>query len=409
MSRGQWEGRAKALVVAVSLALLIGLAVGLFLLLFERTEREFFREPSAEVRSNPLAAARLFLEEMGAEVTEQRGVGTLPTPEGTLLVMMPEEVGLTDEEWASLAEWAKWGGSLIIGPEPQVLDVFGLEVEPWNGYGIPVVYSPEDGPPPEPEAEEEEPGDDPAAGDEGAGEAAEEEDGDELVEVELPWVAEPFRVVMYPASRLAAAEGGEFPSGGHLYVAEEEDGGRIVLVRDMEAFDNYLIGEEDNAALLLALVADRIDEPVVLARASIRPTLMAKLLRRGWPFWVSALVLLAAWVWSRSRRFGPLAADPEPGRRSLAEHLAASGEFLWRGGHHAGLLSAARDAVLTRAAASHPGWENLPWGRRCERLARGTGLEAREVAEALHSPSPRAEDFVRHMWILEKVRLKQAR
>ena len=41
----------------------------------------------------------------------------------------------------------------------------------------------------------------------------------------------------------------------------------------------------------------------------------------------AAAVLLAAWLWSTSRRLGPLIPQPPATRRSMVEHVAASGSL----------------------------------------------------------------------------------
>ncbi|WP_041499709.1 DUF4350 domain-containing protein, partial [Xanthomonas sacchari] len=76
------------------------------------------------------------------------------------------------------------------------------------------------------------------------------------------------------------------------------------------------------------------------------PSLWRTLFTRGWPAWLPALLILLAWLWSRMQRFGPLRAAPAEDRRSLLEHVRASGEHLLRFGRADLLHAAVREAFL---------------------------------------------------------------
>ena len=66
------------------------------------------------------------------------------------------------------------------------------------------------------------------------------------------------------------------------------------------------------------------------------------------------LLALLAWLWMRMQRFGPLLPPPMPARRSLLEHVEASGEHLLRYGKLGVLHGAMRDAVLARLRRRDP-------------------------------------------------------
>ncbi|KLD68954.1 hypothetical protein Y886_43930, partial [Xanthomonas hyacinthi DSM 19077] len=83
-------------------------------------------------------------------------------------------------------------------------------------------------------------------------------------------------------------------------------------------------------------------------------SLWRTLFTRGWPAWLPALLMLLAWLWSRTQRFGPLLASPAGDRRSLLEHVRASGEHLFRYGKAALLYTAMRQAFLTRLRRRAP-------------------------------------------------------
>jgi hypothetical protein len=87
-------------------------------------------------------------------------------------------------------------------------------------------------------------------------------------------------------------------------------------------------------------------------------------------------------------RFGPLLPAPEAARRSLLEHVVATGRFLWRERETKRLVQRTRAAMLKRLALSHPGWAALPEPELRTQLAALSGLSELDIMRALHK-----EDF----------------
>ena len=86
-----------------------------------------------------------------------------------------------------------------------------------------------------------------------------------------------------------------------------------------------------------------------------RPSIWVLMTARAWPIAWSLAVLVVAGLATLARRFGPqLEAAPRE-RRQLAEHVAATGAFLWRIGCEDTLLAAERQALGRRLGRGRGG------------------------------------------------------
>ena len=109
---------------------------------------------------------------------------------------------------------------------------------------------------------------------------------------------------------------------------------------------------------------------------------------------LSALLLLATWLWMISRRFGPTLPNPEPLRRRIMEHIEASGAYLWKTHHREALVDAVREDVLATAARRHPGWTGMNRQEREEHIAELTGMTTEAARRLLDGFKPATrQDF----------------
>ena len=112
------------------------------------------------------------------------------------------------------------------------------------------------------------------------------------------------------------------------------------------------------------------------------PSLLALVWRRGAPFVVLGLALIGAAIWRRSDRHGPLAPAAQAPRRSLAEQLRGTGQFLAR--HGADALRAAAVHALDEAARRRiEGYAGLDPAARVEAVAGLTDLSPKAIDAAL--------------------------
>ena len=126
---------------------------------------------------------------------------------------------------------------------------------------------------------------------------------------------------------------------------------------------------------------------VHLVYAAQMPSLWRTVLLRGWMVWAPLLLALAAWLWMRMQRFGPLVPAPAAERRSLLEHVRASGEHLYRYGRGVMLYAAVRQAFLARLRRRDAVAAALSGEPQVAAIAERTGLPADRIRTALHAPA----------------------
>jgi hypothetical protein len=129
------------------------------------------------------------------------------------------------------------------------------------------------------------------------------------------------------------------------------------------------VGELDHAELGWRLASA---QPVLLYLRMRSPPLLDWIQRDAWPVAVAAALLLLLWLARIIPRFGPLEPAEEPPRRSLLEHIVASGRFLWSRGAGASLLEAARERAVRLARRRGVPTQSITAGPRNARLDANT-------------------------------------
>ncbi len=125
------------------------------------------------------------------------------------------------------------------------------------------------------------------------------------------------------------------------------------------------------------------------------PSLWRTLLRHAWPVWLPLLLALLAWLWMRSQRFGPLLPSPREERRSLLEHVRASGEHLHRYGKTPLLFDAVRQAFLARLRRRAPVAAALAGEAQVQAIADHLRWPPERVRLALQTPPSRDDTPLR--------------
>ncbi len=362
--------RRPTLVVGL-LAVLLG---GAFLLLFERVEEEIETGPLGAARGNPLLAAERLLSRLGVPAASVRGPLRLPPTDHALLLLTSRRT-LGPARAQRLLDWVDAGGHLILTPRAAAAEEADPLLAP---LGVEVQR---------PDAK-----------------------GTEVVSLRAAPGAGEHRVALPRGPRLAP---GSTPPG---YAAGPEDAavllryrrqqGWITVLADAGALRNDQLGEHQHAAFLWSLAtAPGRPAGAWLVYRDQPPSLGVLLARRAWMVLASTALLLAVWLWRRGARFGPMLRPPEAGRRSLGEHLEASGRFLWERGETETLVEGTRQALLRQAERRHPGWGELPEARRVKLLAELSGVPGGVLDGALHHPVDDTPDrLTRVVTTLEKVR-----
>lgn len=186
--------------------------------------------------------------------------------------------------------------------------------------------------------------------------------------------------------------------------------GRLTLLSSSSFLTNAEIGIASHAELLWRLLREapqpreRIWLAHLLSGADTEP-LWQMLWREARPLLLSLGLLLAAWLWMRMRRFGPLLPEPARERRRLLEHVEASGQFLWRHRQGALLLKESRRAVLQRIRLVHPDWLHLSPQALQTHLAILCGQAPEKIAQALyHDGFDNEAAFADSVRILQQIR-----
>lgn len=340
------------LALLITIVLLIGGGVWLYLS-FERVTESETVGYQGEARRNQLLAAMRLVERMGMKTQEVRGLADLDqlAPGGTL-ILARHRAALLQPQADRVLSWVSDGGYLIVEAEEYhnkdpLLDAFQLIRRELRVR-----------PSPRPS------------------------------EIKLPGAAAVLRVRFENRQDLIdvgrRAAGTVQDDWSVLLLNYTHGRGRITVVNGFSFMNNATIGRNDHAEFVWQLVRSNPSAPEVAVAAWIEmPSLLAWLREHAWQALVTGGALLGLWLWRVIPRLGPLKPDPLPQRRRLLDHLRASGLFHWKAGAAGRLTAAAREVCLRKIARTHPGVIELPAAERIERFAALTQLPPRDLGLAL--------------------------
>jgi hypothetical protein len=180
---------------------------------------------------------------------------------------------------------------------------------------------------------------------------------------------------------------------GHVDVLADFDflantGARGVMQEALDAPPDGGLRDGPHRALARQVLAPNYRQGTMhLVYAAEMPSLWRTLYLRGWMAWAPLLLALAAWLWMRMQRFGPPLPAPAGERRSLLEHVRASGEHLYRYGRGVMLYSAVRQAFLARLRRRDPVAAALTGEAQVAAIAERTGQPADRIRTALNVPA----------------------
>lgn len=441
--------RVKVLLIALGLALLGALGTWSWHQSMELRWEARSGEADA-ARRNRMLAATMLLRQDGRTVTVAGSFGELPLhalPDGTLI--LADASGVMESAKAErLLAWVRRGNTLLAQPrwvtpaeETLLADAIG-ETEREEGVQVPAV--------------EEEAADDEAETDKIEADAAAAQDqdaADDLVEndpIAARLGVRLFAIAYAPpctsdnlGKRCMPAAAGkhtaimrrvEIPGAGYsldldagrrkligmpasaeplwgdeddttVRVYQEGKGKIVMLAADF--FNNEELRNHDHGELLLALAALNPASRHVAIVQNLDALPWYKLLWKNYSMVLLSMVaLIALLFWRAVRRFGPVLPQPSHERRSLMEHIDASGAWLWKakGGRQV-LLDAAREDTLAVIRRRAPALVRLPPQQMCAALARLVDLPEAQVAQALHqAAAPTPLHFTRQIRILQELR-----
>ena len=193
---------------------------------------------------------------------------------------------------------------------------------------------------------------------------------------------------------------------GDLFARVRHGRGSVDVLGTLDFLETDSLRLPPNRVLAYQLLAGGDPRGTVqLVHAASMPSLWRTLLRHGWPVWGPLALLLVGWLASRMRRFGPLLPSPALERRSLLEHVTASGQHAWRYGRADVLYDAMRASMLERLRRRDPQAAALDGEPQLVRLVDRLKLPAASMRDALQRPDPRdAKGFVARVATLVRMR-----
>lgn len=179
-------------------------------------------------------------------------------------------------------------------------------------------------------------------------------------------------------------EDGSNVKGGYVMGRSAFGEGVWFAAADLDFLHNDELGEDGNADLAWQVLGPMLHGGRVhLIYSSDVPPLHVLLVRYGWPVLVPALFALFAWLWLRSRRFGPLLPAIGTTRRALREHVDAAGEFQFRSRRASALYAPVRRAFDERLRRADPATAALDGEALVAAVAARSGRSAAVVRRAL--------------------------
>lgn len=179
-------------------------------------------------------------------------------------------------------------------------------------------------------------------------------------------------------------------SHGAVYARLPHGRGYVDVLSDFDFLLNDSLKDGPHIALTRQLLAPNYGAGTVhLIYAADMPSFWWTLLRDSWMVWVPLLLALLSWLWLRMQRFGPLLPEPASERRSLLEHIVASGEHIYRYGYAHLLHEAARNAFLARLRRRDPQAAALAGETQVLLLSERFAVPASEIRDALSTPLAR--------------------
>lgn len=155
---------------------------------------------------------------------------------------------------------------------------------------------------------------------------------------------------------------------------------------------------------LLQVSAPHGGKRILWYESAVYPSIWAFTWRYGAFAVVAAVLLLLAWVWQNSRRFGPLLVEDKRRSLSMQRHLLASGRFYYQQEQQNTLIANTYEQLERAIARRIPAPTRLSKTALIEKLAEKTALPANDIAEVMARRYPQTDaDFTRLMYLINLI------
>ena len=404
----------RAVLIALVVAGLVGGFVALWMHTYKRVVKTIDLPPKGEASYNPLYALKIALGKDGQRVDSRQrlALDTHPLKPADTLLLLGDTRTLPAADSARLLAWVEAGGHLIVRTPPPNAVISEYTVPLLSDIGIaPVDEAFVD-------AAVEDAFVDEASADEAPADGATVDDApaEEALADEKPAGRESTCLGLQVAKM---DEHAEFCDGRHFYFTkddvevlalwgDDDNGeygyaripwgeGSIDVLADLDFLVNAKLEDKPHRALTRQLLQPNYARAGTfhLIYSANMPPLWRLLLDHAWRVLLPLLLALFVWLWMRAERLGPARPSPLPDRRSLLDHVQASGDHLYRYGRRATLYTAVHDAFLRRLRQRDPYAAALEGPAQIDAIAKRTGMTVADIEAALRYPrSGDTKDFV---------------
>jgi hypothetical protein len=379
---------------------LVGVLVAWWLATHKRVEQVIDLPRTGEARRNPLYALKVALEKDDIRVNARRRLQLLPgngreaaIPLATrdTVVLYNDPRTLTSAEISTLLAWVQGGGHLIVRTPPHGLLAKDSPAPLLSELQLLPLSSELAG------CEELKRG---AA----SADANPDADGDTDVEPDADNdsdaasdnedYADAASDVMFCGGRRFTLDGanpkhswGDLKNG-YVFARIDRGQGSVDVLADLDFLSSDGLEAPASHDFARQLLEPNYRAGTVhLVYAAEMPSLWLTLIQHSWMAWGPLLLAFLFWLWRRMQRFGPQLAAPATERRSLLEHIVASGEHAYRYGYAHLLYAAVRNAFLARLRRRDPQAAALEGDPQLMLLTeRFKDVAAHDIRDALMSP-----------------------
>jgi len=432
----------KSKLIIIILLLLVGCAVYGFYYLFERYEEVKDLGWDKKAQRNPYLAAEQFLQKSGIKVTSSNNYDQLSKlPEQGMVFISNSSETLTRKRVDEIIEWIEQGGHLIIAAPIYDEDEEDILLSRFNVTNEYLDWDDEA------DYEEDDNTEQKADGPKKLSEQLEKmnediEKGVYKEKLEKSKKAkEEYKIPEAEITRLKFTDY-EFQVGVHFSPAsglshpsfydedededEDKDGsqkpgywtgseygthfmqfdvgyGLLSVVSDGTVWRSEDIDKLDHAHLLW-LLSTNYSEVILLYGANM-PSIFYYFWKFGSEAVIMILVWLLVWLLYRSRRFGSIREPVAIGHRSIAEHINASAEYLWRDKKFEQMIEPLRNEVRHRLQLHYPNYVYLNDVQQTQLIHEHSHLDVERIEDAFKKEvSGDESEFTQIIFDLQMIR-----